>query len=356
MITFYPGPSKLHPKLMQFMQRAMDSGVPGLNHRSGEFTAILKNSVAIFKENLGIPENYLVTFVSSATECWEIIAQSFIKHKSLHVFNGAFGERWWHYTSLLREQALAKSFGLNEVLNFQEFANHEFEVLCLTHNETSNGTKINDSALEEIRALYPEALIAVDATSSMGGVHIDFELADIWYTSVQKCFGLPPGMGVITFSPKAIEHGLKINDNKHYNSFANLYKNAIKWQTTHTPNTLLIYLLGEIFNDRPTINVIDKQIKEQANDWYQFIESLVGFELLCDEKSVRSETVVTVALPENELNIVKQNARDRDIILGRGYGNWLHKTFRIANFPAIEMWEIERLKEFLYKQSRKLWS
>jgi phosphoserine aminotransferase len=33
--------------------------------------------------------------------------------------------------------------------------------------------------------------------------------------------------------------------------------------------------------------------------------------------------------------------------LGNGYGKWKNSTFRIANFPAIEEFEITKLKEIL---------
>jgi phosphoserine aminotransferase len=52
----------------------------------------------------------------------------------------------------------------------------------------------------------PDALIAVDATSSMAGVELDWQSADIWFASVQKCFGLPAGMAVMVCSPRALQY------------------------------------------------------------------------------------------------------------------------------------------------------
>src|ERR1700749_4185545 len=101
MISFYPGPSKIYPEVADYLQDAVRDGVLSINHRSPEFAEISKNAILYLKEKLNIPEDYTVLYTSSATECWEIIAQSLIKRGSYHIYNGAFGEKWYKYTSKL---------------------------------------------------------------------------------------------------------------------------------------------------------------------------------------------------------------------------------------------------------------
>src|SRR4051812_13634072 len=98
MISFYPGPSKLYPNVAGFMQHACEEGVLSINHRSKEFIALSKSAIQLTKEKLNIPGDYSVFYTSSATECWEIISQSLVRKQSFHIYNGAFGEKWYEYS------------------------------------------------------------------------------------------------------------------------------------------------------------------------------------------------------------------------------------------------------------------
>ncbi len=177
-----------------------------MNHRSPEFMALCENTVSLLKEKLDIPATYTVFFTSSATECWEIIAQSIISEKSLHIFNGAFGEKWFDYTHRLVPGAQAFPFDAESKLDLKKLPLKNQEVICLTQNETSNGTELNESIIASIKRKNPRALIAVDATSSMAGIELNFKSADVWFASVQKCFGLPAGLAIMVCSPQAIQY------------------------------------------------------------------------------------------------------------------------------------------------------
>lgn len=348
MLSFYPGPSKLYPQVYEFMQDAIDDGVFSLNHRSGEFTEIIKKAVIGLRDRLDIPESYQIYFVSSATECWEIIAQSFIVDDSYHIYNGAFGQKWYDYTKKLHPNTRHFEFGIDDTLVYNDMDGVDSaKVLCLTHSETSNGTMLSNQFLSDLRKNAPDALIALDATSSMAGIQVDFSKADIWYASVQKCFGLPAGMGIMVCSPKAQKKGIEIGEEKHYNSFTNLHLNAEKFQTTHTPNTLNIYLLSKLMPSIPHISDIDSEINERAESWYEYLSDFQDVRLLVKNSSNRSQTVIAIEAELEVLNNIKLKAREENILLGRGYGQWLNQSFRLANFPAINSHEIDILKTFL---------
>ncbi|MFC0186242.1 hypothetical protein ACFFJX_28975 [Pseudarcicella hirudinis] len=98
MITFYPGPSKVYSQIGDYMQDAFKSGILSVNHRSPECVEMVRNTINLLHKKLDIPADYSVYFISSATEAWEIIAQSLVKENSFHVYNGAFGKKWFEYT------------------------------------------------------------------------------------------------------------------------------------------------------------------------------------------------------------------------------------------------------------------
>lgn len=346
MITFYPGPSKVYPQVEQYLSDAYQSGMLSVNHRSDPFMSMLKEVIGQMKSKLDIPVGYEIYFCSSATECWEIIAQSLVSSKSLHVYNGAFGEKWLEYTQKLRPAATGLAFDANSLPNVAEIiADKENEIICLTHNETSNGTALPASFFSDLRK-QTEQIIAVDATSSMAGVELPWEDADIWYASVQKCFGLPAGLSVLVASPSAIKHAEKIADRNYYNSFLFIRDNFIKYQTPYTPNVLGIYLAGCVMEQVEPISEVSAIIKQRAREWYTFLTEN-GFDILIDNPEVRSDTVIAVSGTKERVTFLKKEVKVNGIMVGNGYGAWKETTFRIANFPAITQQEIDLLKKCL---------
>lgn len=351
MISFYPGPSKVYPQVRQYMLDAYDSGILSANHRSASFMQLCEKTVKLLHEKLHIPADYSVVFVSSATEGWEVVAQSFTARTSGHIYNGAFGQKWFEYARKIRPEAVAFQADVNQQVTAQlaslspDFS--EAEVICLTQNETSNGTQLRNEDASFLRQRFEKALLAVDVTSSLGGVVLPWEQADIWFASVQKCLGLPAGMGLLITSPRALAVAKALNDRRYYNSFLFIHQNMQTFQTHYTPNVLGIYLLSRVLEQVEPIDSIDERIRRQAAGWYAFFDAHPLLKPLITNPAVRSDTVITVTPPKEILAVVKQKAQEAGITLGNGYGEWKDTTFRIANFPAITEQEIIALKDVL---------
>lgn len=349
MISFYPGPSAIYPQIVGYTKDALESGILSSNHRSAVFIDLCKKTIDVLKSNLGIPQDYSIFFTSSATECWEIIAQSLILGSSAHFYNGAFGRRWMEVTQKIYPQVEGFAFDLNEELTAEKYAvSDKTSLICLTHTETSNGTQLSSGTIKSFKSKYPNALIAIDATSSLNGIQLEISEADIWYASVQKCFGLPSGMGIMICSPKVRERALLIGENNHYNSMVNSYDMMDKFQTTHTPNILNIYLLYRTLEKSGAVVLRQNIIKNRAKDWYKFFEmNGQRSKLLVENESVLSETVIAIKADQEVVEELKKSCLENGFVLGNGYKEYAKTTFRIANFPAIEDVHIKTLQDFL---------
>lgn len=345
MYNFYPGPSKIYPHVGPSMQTAFESGILAMNHRSADFMQMMEQTIGLVKVKLNVPDDYEVFFVSSATESWEIITQSF-SDSFFHYYNGAFGQKWMEYAARLKSKVTGKSFEINELPSI-DFANElkKEDLICLTHNETSNGSALPSLFLKTLRSTV-ENIIAVDATSSMAGADLPWETADIWFASVQKCFGLPAGLAVMVVSPSGIGASESLGDDRYYNSFNFMRKNFLKYQTPYTPNILGIYLLGESMKMLEPIKKVSELIDKRADSFYDFLQS-IGMDLIIKNPMVRSDTVLAVGIEPNKLIEIKRLAHHHNIILGNGYGDWKNNSFRLANFPAICDEEYHTLKLFL---------
>lgn len=351
MISFYPGPSRVHDEIPNYVADAARLGIMSMNHRSDEFVAISKKTIDLLKLRLGIPKNYTIFFTSSATECWEIIAQSWVS-QSIHLYSGAFGEKWFDYTQRLKPTAQAIQFDREKKLNPSELIFKQDDgIICITHNETSNGTQVSNSIIKKIKNNNTQHLIAVDATSSMAGVELNFKDADIWFASVQKCFGLPAGLAVMICSPRAIERAQAAKSNNHYNSIVFMSAMMEKWQTPYTPNVLGIYLLMRVLEKMKPIKEVHQRIAKRYTAWVDFLAKN-NLQLLIKNEDVRSFTVLPITGEREQLTSLKSTAKKNGFLLGEGYGALKETTFRIANFPAIKSNEIKALQN-LFKSVLK---
>lgn len=353
MISFYPGPSRVYDAIPNYVKTAHSKGILSMSHRSDEFMKMSEAAVHYLKDKLNVPKDYKVFFLTSATECWEVISQSIIKSKSHHIYNGSFGEKWFDYTHKLRSEAQGHSFDREELPDPSRYIFKDGDCICVTQNETSNGTQVSNDIIAKIRSNNPVHLLAVDATSSMAGIILDFQNADIWYGSVQKCFGLPAGLSVMICSPRAIDRIAEVNETNHYNSMTLINSMMDKWQTSCTPNVLGIYMLMRVMKDVDYINTTDARLRKQYESWSKFIDDSSMFGHLVKNESVRSHTVLAVKLNEGYGDMVrlKKQAKHSGFLLGEGYGNLKNETFRIANFPAIMPREIRKLMRFLRNYS-----
>ncbi|WP_375586531.1 aminotransferase class V-fold PLP-dependent enzyme [Cyclobacterium xiamenense] len=348
MLTFAPGPSKVYDKLPDYFQDAYRDGILSANHRSAVFMDLYRDTEKRMKEKLEIPADYRLLFTSSATENWEIITQSLVESASFHVFTGSFGKKWFGFARHILPKTGSLVLDKNEPFAVEDLAvGPEFDVLAITQNETSNATQVSNATLAAIGKKFPDKMLTVDTTSSMGGIYLDFGLADVWFASVQKCFGLPAGLGILILSPKAIEKSKQKGEYGRYNSLNFMLENADNYQTHYTPNVLGIYLLNRVLGDMPGIRVLQEKTESRMRQLEQLVENSSALEYLVTEAGNRSRTVLGVGGEEGFIQSIKKAAEAQGMQMGSGYGPLKPTSFRIANFPAITDGEFNKLIHFL---------
>jgi len=347
--TFAVGPSELYAAMPLLLQDVYESGILSESHRGTAFCKLVEETLALLHDKLNIPSDYSIVFTGSSTENWEVIAQSLTEHSSTHYYSGAFGEKWFDYAKKIHPDTVGIKFDCNEPVPFQTGILKERELLCFTQNETSNGTQINLNTLNAIREAYPLSLLAYDCTSSMAGIDLPWQLGDVWYASVQKCFGMPAGLGILVLSPDAVAKARLINERAHYNSLVSMLDMIAKFQTTFTPNVLAIALLNRVLVMIPNMKETEANLINRANSWYTFLEGHSSLVPLIDDNALRSITVMAVKAEGESLAWWKEKSKNAGVSIGAGYGVWKENTFRIANFPAISQRAIDTLQDVLKK-------
>tara|TARA_R110001592_G_scaffold363389_2_gene686976 strand:- start:861 stop:1922 length:1062 start_codon:yes stop_codon:yes gene_type:complete len=347
-LTFAPGPSKVHDKLPDYFQEAFQLGILSANHRSAVFMDLYKDTERLFKEKLGVPDDYKLLFTSSATENWEIITQSLVLKSSFHIYSGSFGKKWFGFAQHINPNTAALVLDKNTTLAVDELEiGADFDIIGITQNETANATQVSNETIAAVGKKYPDKMLAIDTTSSMAGINLDFSLADIWYASVQKCFGLPAGLGVLILSPKAIKRAEEKGENGRYNSLNFMLENAANFQTHYTPNVLGIFLLNRVLAEMPNISEVHEKTEARMKALESIVENSSALDFLVSNPATRSRTVLGVGGAENFIKRIKAEAEANGMQMGSGYGPLKPTSFRIANFPALNDLEFDKLIAFL---------
>ncbi len=351
-VNFTPGPSQLYFTVSDHARRAFKAGVPSLSHRSRKFEEISKEATDGLRQLLKVPESFHIFFTSSATEIWERVFQNLVEEKSFHLVNGSFSKRF-HEIGIQLHKKPEKI----EVAAGQGFASDlvvpdGVELVAVTQNETSTGVSVPLEDIYRIKEKAPNALIAVDAVSSLPYPDFDFNAIDTLFFSVQKGFGLPAGLGVWIVNEKCIAKAEALASKGistgSYHNISTLLAHAKKNQTPETPNVLGIYLLGKVVNDflRRGIDNIRKETDYKAAVLYQSLEDNAHAKAFVAEKAFRSRTVIVADCGDNTERLAAFLAT-KGLYAGSGYGSAKKTQLRFANFPAHSKEQYELLADAL---------
>ncbi len=338
-IFFTPGPAELYFTVEGHIKKALTEQVPSISHRSARFQSIFQEAEENLRNLLSLPNNYYIFFTGSATEIWERIIQNLVAERSYHYVNGSFSNRFYKIAEELgRSPVIQKAEEGSCAVVDPEKIPSDIELVAFTQNETSTGAAQPLDDIYQVRQSHPEAIIAVDAVSTLPYIPLDYTQVDTAYFSVQKGFGLPAGLGVWLVNARCLAKAEQLAQQQSigsYHSLPSLLEKARKHQTPETPNVLGIYLLAKVVSDMlgKGIDVIRNETKFKAGMMYQTLSEHDNFTPFVKKAEHQSRTVIVTETRKPAQEII-QKLQESGLFLGSGYGHFKDKHVRIANFPT----------------------
>lgn len=354
-LYFTVGPAELYFTVEDHIKQALKEQIPSISHRSIAFQNIYRKAAGNIRELLNIPESYYILFIGSGTEAWERILQNCVEHTSCHLVNGSFSKRFAQTAEALnlKTEIIKAEHGFcctpSDII-----LPSDCELIALTHNETSTGVTQPAKDISQIRAAFPDALLAVDVVSS--APCFDFPVSDVdsLFFSVQKGIGLPAGLGVLIVNERCINKAELKQEKGHsigsYHSILSLIENSVKYQTPETPNVLGIYLLGQVMENmnQKGIDQIKQEINYKAAVLYQAMETCTYLRPFVNNHQCRSKTTLVAELEDPALSEKLRNyLKAKNMIVSTGYGEYKQNHIRIGNFPTHSKEQIEMLADAL---------
>jgi phosphoserine aminotransferase len=351
---FTPGPAELYPTVEQHYRDAFEMQLGSISHRSAQFRKIYQHSVEQLRILLNIPATSGIFLTGSATEIWERIIMNTVEHESFHLVNGSFSKKFYDFSNELNKFAhkFEKPFG--EGFDYQEVEVPQYaELICCTANETASGVQMRPQDIQKLKRSNRDKIVAVDMVSSAPYPDLDLELIDTAFFSVQKSFGMPAGLGVWIDNGKCLEKSLKIKQNEGvigtYHNLPSLWKNFETFETPETPNVIAIYVLGKVAEDMNKVGITNlrRQTEKKAELLYGFLEKSNLFSAFVKNKNHQSQTVIVADVQGITATEVIEKVKESNLILGSGYGNFKSTQIRIANFPAVNLEQVQSLIQTL---------
>ncbi len=341
---FIPGPTEVRKDVLERMS------APLIGHRSKE-ASVLQRSISQKIQRLMYTSNAIILSTSSGSGLMEGAVRSCTRKRAAVFSCGAFGQRW--HEIALANHVNADRFDVEsgnairgEIVH-KALKEGSYDLITVTHNETSTGIMNPLQEITEVMRNYPEVVFCVDAVSSLGGVKIPVdELGiDICLTSSQKCIGLPPGFSFCSISEKALQAAREVEYRGMYFDLLKLFEYIEKrdYQYPFTPSLshmfALDYQLESILKEGLEVRFWrHRMMADRVREWAE-----EHFELFA-RKEYASNTVTCIK-NTRKVNVKQLNdkLRERGFEISNGYGKLKDETFRIAHMGDMSLSEVDEL-------------
>ncbi|SHI86143.1 pyridoxal-phosphate-dependent aminotransferase family protein [Lutispora thermophila] len=341
---FIPGPIDVELDVLEQMTKPM------IGHRSKD-ASDLQMRVSEKLQKVFYTKEQILLSTSSGTGLMEGAIRSCTRKRAAVFSVGAFGDRW--YKMAVSNNIAADKFAVEpgeaitpEMVD-EALATGKYDLITLTHNETSTGVMNPIYEISEVMKKYPKVVWCLDTVSSMGGVMVEVDKlgVDICITSTQKCLGMPPGMAIASMSQKAVEAAKQVEHRGVYFDLLELYQYIQKkeYQYPSTPAISIMYAMDY---------QLDKILEEGLNSRFerhlemaQHVRAWAKekFDIFPNEKYM-SNTVTTIK-NTRDINVSQLNKElaKRGYAISNGYGDLKEKTFRIAHMGDYNLDDVKGL-------------
>jgi aspartate aminotransferase-like enzyme len=336
-----PGPTPVPAEILHELTQ------PLINHRGPEFVAILRRVTArlqyFFQTNSPV-----LTFAASGTAGQEAAVANLFSPGDhvVAITIGAFGDRQANIAERYGLEVTRIEFPWGEaadpgIVETRLKSLAPYKAVLLTHNETSTGvTNDLETLATLIRNLSPDALIVVDAVSSLGCAPLEMDPwdIDVVFTSSQKGWMTPPGLMMLAASPRAWEASETATLPRFYFDWELARKYLAKWEHPTTPPVSLFYALDvalEKMLEEGREAIFERH--ERIGNYVRWRAKEMGLRLLADHKNA-SNTVTAVLTPESiDSKALLKTLREEDhVVFGGGQQQLEGKIFRVGHLGFFE--------------------
>ena len=332
-----PGPSSVHPRVLQAMT------LPVIGHLDPDFFQVMNDIGDMLREVYHTSNTLTMPVSATGTGAMETACANLLEPGDTMVVcrNGFFGIRLGNIAERCGARVYEVDTPWGQPVDPQaledELSRHSrVKAVGVVHAETSTGVL---TPLPDILNVIHRhgALAIVDAVTSLGGhdMQVDEWGVDVCYSGTQKCLGAPPGLAPITLNESAMEV-VRTRETPVQSFYFNLQDLESYWGRNrsyhHTAPISMTYALREALRmmmEEGIDNRIDRHARAAAA-LRAGLEAL-GLELLA-HPDYRLNPLTTVRIPDgiDDATVRGTLLNDYGIEIGGGLGEFRGKAWRIG--------------------------
>lgn len=329
---FLPGPTDVHPEVLQAMTRPM------IGHRSSAMEAMLAGQAPKLQALCRTTRPVLVG-TCSATGFMEMAVRNGVRRRALSIVNGSFSERFAALVALSGKECVRLDVPLGSAVEpdmvRDALRRTAVDAVTIVHSETSTGVLQDVEGIARVVREFDDIMLLVDAVTSMAGspVECDSWGLDFTFTGSQKALALPPGLALGVASPRLLERAKTLESRGLYFDLVTFEQAMVRHQPTNTPALSLLFALDVQLSRIEREGGIEARwrrhdaMRRRVEDWAA--ERNLDF---LPRQGRRSWTVSCVKLPagrsaKDVVGFVKKEG----FVIGAGYGRLKDSTIRIGH-------------------------
>ncbi len=335
---FIPGPTNVPEPV----RRAMN--VPMQDHRAPDFPELTLPLFEGLKRVFANPDGRVLIYPASGTGAWEAAITNTLNRgdRVLMARFGQFSHLWVDMAQRLGLDVICCDVPWGEGVPVDTFAEHlagdpTIKAVFVTHNETATGVTSDVAPVRAaMDAAGSSALLYVDGVSSIAS--IDFRQdewgVDLAVSGSQKGLMLPPGLGFLSVSAKALEASKTGGMERCYFSFADMVATNDQGFFPYTPPTPLLHGLRaslDLLFEEGLDNVYARHHR-LAEGVRRGVHAL-GLQLCATDSKWDSDTVSAIKVPEgiDSAEVVRIAYDKYRTSFGVGLAQVAGKVFRIGH-------------------------
>jgi len=332
---FLPGPTEVHPDVLQAQTRPM------MSHRGAGINELMKELQAGL-EVVFCTKRLVYIATCSATGLMEAAVRNAGRKRILSLVNGAFSKRFAEIGSACGFEVDTIEVPWGEAHDpdalAAKLATAAYDAVTMVHSETSTGVLNDIRALAAVTRKHEDVLVLVDSVSGFGGTELrpdDWGL-DFLLTGSQKSFALPPGLAFGVASERMLERSASLKNKGVYFDLVQFQSSQEKLQSPSTPALSTMFAL-QVQLGRMQAEGMDARwarhaaMAERTSEWVDEMRGGgVDLEVLAPE-GFRSPCVTAVKAGGELATVAPKKMKERGYVIGGGYGKLKPTTFRIGH-------------------------
>jgi aspartate aminotransferase-like enzyme len=336
-----PGPTTLHPRVLEAMHQDYGSGQ--VDEHFLPFYAQTGKKLASL---MGTDNDVALMTGEGMLALWAALKSCLkpgdpVVSVGTGVFGDGIGDMAASFGCRVEKVSLPYNgtIGMDDSLQRIEEAIRRVKPVMITavHCETPSGTLNPLAALGEMKTRLDVPLLYADAVSSLGGVPVE---ADAWHIDLllagsQKCLSAPPSMSIIAVSQAAWRHMERVAY-QGYDAILPFRHVQADGRCPYTPywhGVAALHAGASAILEEGTAKVFARHttVADQCREGLRKL----GIRLFAAPEAVCSPTVTAALIPERFIwEDWRRALKNRGLIVSGSFGPMAGKVFRLGHMGA----------------------